>query len=80
MSIRDKKYCQVLATVFYKISTTQDSKNIFLLIRIEFHLIMKNCSSEMHQFESADPVGEKVQKCTDLLTQKNISDTNNKNF
>ena len=56
MSIRDKKYCQVLATVFYKIFTTQDSKNIFLLIRIEFHLIMKNCSSEMHQYELADPV------------------------
>ena len=40
--------------VLYQISLSQDSKNNFLLIGMSFN--HAKCQSEMHQFESADPV------------------------
>ena len=41
--------------VLYQISLSQDSKSNFVLIGMSFN--HEKCPSEMHQFESADPVG-----------------------
>ena len=41
-------------SIVYQMSPSHDSKNNF--IWLERYLIMKKCSSEMHQFESTDPL------------------------
>jgi hypothetical protein len=50
-----KLYVYPKLNVLYQISLSEDFKNIFFFVIC--HLIKKKCSSEMHQFELADPVG-----------------------